>query len=105
MIQRMIARTWRGVTRSEDADAYSAYLAETGMREYRTTPGNVTALLLRRELGETTEFVTFSLWESLDAVRGFAGDDPDRAVFYPEDDRYLVDRDLFVTHYEVAQGP
>lgn len=45
--------------------------------------------------------VMFSLWDSMDAVRRFAGDDPEIAVFYPEDDRYLVDRDLTVRHYEV----
>ncbi len=98
----MIARTWRGVTATSDADSYVSYLEATGISEYRATPGNLGAMVLRRSLGETTEFVTFSLWESLDAVRAFAGDDPERAVFYPEDDRYLVARDLTVDHYEVA---
>jgi heme-degrading monooxygenase HmoA len=98
----VIARTWRGETATGDADAYVSYLEATGIKEYRATPGNLGAMVLRRSLGETTEFVTFSLWESLDAVRAFAGDDPERAVFYPEDDRYLVARDLTVDHYEVA---
>jgi hypothetical protein len=38
----------------------------------------------------------------MDAVKAFAGDDPERAVFYPEDDRFLIERDLTVAHYEVA---
>jgi heme-degrading monooxygenase HmoA len=99
----VIARTWRGETATHDADAYVSYLEETGLKAYRETPGNLAALLLRRSLGETTEFVTFSLWESMDAIRAFAGDDPERAVFYPEDDRYLVARDLTVTHHEVME--
>jgi heme-degrading monooxygenase HmoA len=98
----VIARTWRGWTRRADADTYTAYVLETGIVAYRATPGNRGAYILRREDGERTEFVTFSLWESLDAIRGFAGADIDRAVFYPEDDRYLVDRELTVIHYEVA---
>jgi heme-degrading monooxygenase HmoA len=98
----VIARTWRGETATADADAYVSYLEATGIKEYRATPGNLGAMVLRRSLGETTEFITFSLWESLDAVRAFAGDDPERAVFYPEDDRYLVARDLTVDHFEVA---
>ena len=42
-----------------------------------------------------------SLWDSMDAVRRFAGESPERAVFYPEDERFLVARDEQVTHYEV----
>jgi hypothetical protein len=40
----------------------------------------------------------------MDAVRAFAGDDPERAVFYPEDDRFLVDRELTVSHYTIYAG-
>jgi heme-degrading monooxygenase HmoA len=97
----VIARTWRGAVRSEDADDYVAYLRETGLLEYRATPGNRGAWILRRDLGETTEFVTLSFWDSLEAVEGFAGPDPERAVFYPEDNRFLVERDLDVSHYEL----
>jgi heme-degrading monooxygenase HmoA len=97
----MIARTWRGAVRSTDADAYVTYLEETGVAGYRGTPGNRGVWMLRRELGETTEFVMFTLWESLDAVKAFAGEDYETAVFYPEDDRFLVERDLTCTHYQV----
>jgi hypothetical protein len=97
----VIARVWRGAVRSEDADRYVDYLQGTGIPEYRSTAGNRGAWILRRDLGETTEFVTLSFWESLGAVTGFAGPDPERAVFYPEDDRFLVERDLTVTHYEL----
>lgn len=89
----MIARTWRGWTRSEDAEAYVEYLMETGMAEYRRTPGNRAAYLLRRDDGDRTEFVTLTFWDSLEAVRGFAGEDITRAVFYSEDDRFLIDRE------------
>jgi heme-degrading monooxygenase HmoA len=97
----VIARTWRGWTRGDDADAYVEYLQRTGIPEYRATEGNRAAYILRRDVGERTEFVTFTLWDSLDAVRGFAGDDVERAVFYPEDDRFLVERETTVAHFEV----
>lgn len=58
--------------------------------------------MLRRDSGERTEFVTFSLWDSFDSIRAFAGDDIETAVYYPEDERYLVERDARVSHYEVA---
>lgn len=99
----MIARTWRGWTRREDADAYVAYIMDTGIREYRETPGNRAAYILRRDEGERTEFVTLSFWDSVEAVRGFAGQHVEQAVFYPEDDRFLVDRETAVSHYEVVE--
>ena len=98
----MIARTWRGETAVSDADAYVAYLEQTGLAAYRATPGNRGVHLLRRDLEATTEFVTLTFWDDLDAVRRFAGDDVTVAVFYPEDDRFLVARDLVAHHYEVA---
>ena len=98
----MIARIWSGAVRSEDGDAYAAYIGETGLAGYLATPGNRGAWLLRREVGERTEFVAFTLWDSLDAIHAFAGDDVETAVYYPEDDRYLVERDEKVKHYEVT---
>ena len=98
----MIARIWRGVVRSDDAEAYVNYIVNTGMAEYRSTPGNQGAWMLRRDDGDRSEIVTFSLWDSRDSIRAFAGDDIDQAVFYPEDDHFLLERDLTVRHYDVA---
>src|SRR5438067_8221545 len=101
----MIARMWRGWVRAEDRAAYVDYIERTGMAEYRSTPGNRGAWMLARDLDDgRTEIVTFSMWESADAIRGFAGDDIERAVFYPQDDRYLVDRETTVSHFEVVTG-
>jgi hypothetical protein len=97
----VIARVWRGSTRAEDADEYAAYVEETGLRGARALPGSRGTLLLRRERDGRAEFQTILLFDSLDDVRGFAGDEIDVAVFFPEDDRYLVDRELDVGHYEV----
>ena len=97
----MIARTWRGATRAADADDYVRYLEQTGLREFRATPGNRGALALLRRTGDRAEFLLLSLWEDEEAIRRFAGDDLERAVFYPEDDRFLVARDERVGHFEV----
>ena len=101
----MIGRIWRGWVRTEDRAAYVDYIERTGLAEYRGTPGNEGAWMLARDHDDgTTEVVTFSFWTSREAIRGFAGDDIGQAVFYPEDDRYLVDRETTVTHYEVVPG-
>jgi heme-degrading monooxygenase HmoA len=98
----MIARIWRGVVRRDDAPAYAEYINRTGMAEYRSTPGNQGAWMLRRDDGDHSEIITFSLWDSTESIRAFAGDDIDQAVFYPEDDRFLIERDLKVRHYRVV---
>jgi heme-degrading monooxygenase HmoA len=100
----VIARVWRGWTAAEDAEAYADYVERSGMSAAREVTGNRGAYVLRRLDGERAEFVTVLLWESLDDVRAFAGDELERAVFFPEDDRYLVERDLVVTHYEVTSA-
>jgi heme-degrading monooxygenase HmoA len=98
----MIARTWRGATKAQDGEAYLEYLHRTGFAEYRKTPGNRGVLGLRRIVNDRAEFLLVSLWESEEAIRQFAGSDIDKAVFYPEDERFLVDRDNHVSHYEVV---
>jgi heme-degrading monooxygenase HmoA len=97
----MIVRIWRGWTRPEDAEAYASYIEETGIAAYRATPGNQRAYLMSRRDGDGTEFLTISFWDSEESIRQFAGEDIEAAVFYPEDDRFLVDRETFVRHYQV----
>jgi hypothetical protein len=58
--------------------------------------------MLRRDDGDRSDILTFSLWDSVDSIRAFAGEDIDQAVFYPEDDRFLIERDRTVQHYEVV---
>lgn len=98
----MIARIWRGITLAEKADAYIAYLNETGLRDYGKTPGNRGVTVLRRLQGEHCEIVLISLWESMAAVRAFAGENPERSVYYPEDEEYLLEMEPLVRHYDVA---
>jgi heme-degrading monooxygenase HmoA len=98
----MIARIWSGAVRTVDADEYAGYIRETGFAEYGRTPGNRGAWLLRRDDEGTTEFMTLSLWDSIGAVRAFAGEDIEAAVLYPEDERYLVGGVSRIAHYDVA---
>ncbi|MEV6771077.1 hypothetical protein AB0N05_20905 [Nocardia sp. NPDC051030] len=98
----MIARIWRGVIRAADLDEYVAYIEDTGIKEYKQTPGNQGAWMLTRLDGDRAEILTLSFWESYAAIEGFAGADLDKAVYYPEDDRFLLERPDKVLHYEIA---
>jgi heme-degrading monooxygenase HmoA len=98
----MIARIWRGAVRARDAQAYAAYVQRTGIEGYQNTPGNRGAWLLWRTEGDRAAFITLSFWESRAAIEAFAGQDISTAVFFPDDDQFLIERDLTVNHYEVA---
>jgi hypothetical protein len=98
----VIARTWRGAVRGADAETYAEYVRVTGLAGYAATPGNLGAWVMYRIDGDRAEVQTISLWESMDAIHGFAGENVETAVFYPEDDRFLIDRDLTANHWIVA---
>ena len=97
-----IARTWRGRTRAEDAEAYTAYLEATGVRALRATPGNERVLILRRIDGDEAEFWVISLWRDMASIGAFAGSEPTRARYFLEDEHYLLEMTPDVVHFEVA---
>ena len=96
----MIARIWRGATKADRAQDYLEYLRGTGIADYAATPGNHGVEVLLRTEGDRTQFTLITYWESLEAIKRFAGDQPEVARFYPEDDDYLIDRELTVEHHE-----
>ncbi|MCH8272316.1 MAG: antibiotic biosynthesis monooxygenase [Candidatus Marinimicrobia bacterium] len=97
----MIIRSWKGATKKSDAEEYYEYLLETGIKEYQETEGNQGVYVLRKDDGDRTEFILLSLWDSFKSIRSFAGSEPEKAVFYPEDEEYLIDFDKEVTHFDV----
>lgn len=100
----LIARIWHGATPAAHADTYAAYLDQTGVRECRATPGNRGVYVLRRVQHGRAEFTFMSLWESLDAIRRFAGEDYEKARYFPEDRNFLLELEPFVEHYDVIAG-
>jgi heme-degrading monooxygenase HmoA len=98
----MIARLWHGVTEASKADEYLVYLRKTGIPDYAATPGNKGVTVLLRKENEHAHFLLISYWESYDAIRRFAGDDIERARYYPEDTQWLLEQEPYVVHYDIA---
>lgn len=98
----LIARVWRGEIPADKAEAYLAYLTKTGLRDYRRTAGNRGVLVEQHIDGDRAILILTSFWDSLDAVRRFAGDQYELARYYPEDDAFLLQREQFVLHREVV---
>jgi heme-degrading monooxygenase HmoA len=103
MTNSVILRKWTGRIRTAQQDEYVGYIAETGLGDYARTPGNLGFEMLLRDLGDgETEVTTLSWWASMEAIRAFAGATPELARYYPEDDRFLLQRPLHVEHHNVV---
>jgi len=98
----MIARIWHGMTEASKAAEYSEYMNQTGVIDLAATPGNQGVYMLRRLEGNRAHFLMVSLWESEEAIRRFAGEDIQKARYYPQDKAYLLELEPSVMHYEVA---
>ena len=98
----MIARIWHGRTTITKAVAYmEEYFHKTGLPDYQSTDGNHGVLVLRQDQGKQAEFLMITLWESKDAIKEFAGDDINKARYYPEDHHYFAELQANVAHYDV----
>jgi heme-degrading monooxygenase HmoA len=97
----VIARLWHGTTSTAKADEYLAFLQARALPDYRSTPGNIAAYILRRTEGDITHFSTLTYWDSLSSIEAFAGADISRAKYYPEDKDFLLTFEPSVLHSEL----
>lgn len=100
----MIARIWHGRTPADKAREYVDFLRQTGIAGYKATQGNLGVYVLLKEEGAEADFLLISLWESENAIKAYAGEDIEKAVYYPEDEEYLLEFEPNVKHYEVVLG-
>jgi heme-degrading monooxygenase HmoA len=102
--RRMVARIWHGRTLTAKADDYEKYLQASGVKKILATDGNHGVEVLRRTDGVKTDFIVISYWESIEAVKRFAGADYEKAVILPRDGEYLIEVEPAVVHYEVVRA-
>jgi len=101
----MIIRMWRGFASKTTRDAYPKHLLETVRPRLEGISGFRGLYLLRRDHPDEVEYQVLTMWESMDAVRAFAGDYPEHAVVEPEAAAVLTRFDDVVRHYDVLAGP
>jgi heme-degrading monooxygenase HmoA len=97
----MIARHWRGWTAVHNADAYESLLKTKVLPELKRVAGYRGAYVLRSDGPDEVEFVVVNLFESMESVRAFAGDDYSTAVFEPEARSLLSRVEPIAQHYDV----
>jgi heme-degrading monooxygenase HmoA len=98
----MIARTWRCVATSENVPHYVEHFERNVFPELRALRGFSEAFILRKFIGDDIELTVITLWESMDAIRSFAGENAEMAVVAPEAEAVLNSFDPTVTHYDVV---
>ena len=101
----MLTRIWHGRTSLQNADSYLDFLLNRGTIEYGLTPGNLSIKVWRRKEIDCCHFYTVTEWESLDAVKLFAHEDFEKAVYYPQDNGILLEFEERVEHYESFDIP
>jgi heme-degrading monooxygenase HmoA len=100
----MIARIWHGTVALAKSEAYLELMRSVAIPDYMATPGNRSAQVLHRVDGDVAHFIMLTFWDSLDAVRAFAGDDVSVAKYYDFDAGYLIELEPTVQHYEVCEA-
>lgn len=95
----MITRIWHGKTKKEDAEIYRQYVIDTGVSEYLETEGNLDTRIWQKDEDGITHIWTVTCWKNFDSIKKFAGDDFQKAKYYPEDKKYLLDFEPQVEHY------
>jgi len=99
----MIVRSWRGRAATDEQDAYPAHFRGAVLPELKRIAGFRGASLLRAKTAGRIEFLVLTRWESIDAIRAFAGDDAEQAVVEPAAVAALVDFDHRVRHYDLIE--
>jgi len=99
----MIIREWRGRAAASNGEAYPEHFRASVLPELLQVPGFLGAYLSRRQLDDRIEFLVLTRWQSVEAIRGFAGSDISKAVVEPSAAAALLDFDASVQHYEVIE--
>jgi len=99
----MISRHWKGVAKPGQADNYIKHLKNDTFPKLSEIDGFISASILKRPVEQGTAFLIVTEWESIDAIKAFAGELPDVAVVPPVVQAMMIDYDRSVRHYEVAE--
>ena len=96
-----IMRLWHGEVSIEKADEYEKFMIERAAPDYGSVEGLLKLYFQRKNVEEIAHFLLVTLWDSIESVMKFAGDNPEIAKYYTEDDNFLLEKEKYVSMYEV----
>ena len=96
-----IMRLWHGQVANEKADDYEKFMIERAAPDYGSVEGLLKLYFQRKNEEKQAHFLLVTLWDSIESVKKFAGNNPEIAKYYPEDDDFLLEKEKYVSMYEV----
>ncbi len=96
-----VMRLWHGEVEIEKADEYENFMIERAAPDYGSVDGLLKLYFQRKNEEKKAHFLLVTLWDSIESVKRFAGDNPEMAKYYPEDDDFLLEKEKHVSMYEV----
>ncbi len=96
-----IMRLWHGKVAIEKADEYEKFMIKKAAPDYSSVDGLLKLYFQRKNEETIAHFLLVTIWDSLEAVKNFAGDNPEIAKYYPEDDIFLLEKEEYVSMYQV----
>ena len=97
----MIVRMWHGRVDSSKSDEYAEFMKQRAAPDYRSVDGLQKLLFLRKNEKDVAHFLLVTYWDSMESVKKFAGEQPEKAKYYPEDDQFLLEKEDLSALYEV----
>lgn len=103
MKSKSITRIWHGRTRTEHTDEYLQVLIDIGVADYKSVAGNLSVEIWREIEGDICHFWTVTKWDSIESIKRFAGEDYEKAKYYRDDEKYLLEFEPNVRHCETFE--
>ena len=97
----MIVRMWHGRVDASKSDEYAEFMKQRAAPDYRSVDGLQKLLFLRKNEKDVAHFLLVTYWDSMESVKKFAGEQPEKAKYYPEDDQFLLEKEELSALYEV----
>ncbi|MBA4053786.1 MAG: antibiotic biosynthesis monooxygenase [Marivirga sp.] len=97
----MIARVWHGRTPVSKSEDYKKFLLEVAVKDYKNTEGLIGIEFLHKLENDEAHFTLITFWPSIEIIKNFAGDDFEKAKYYPEDADFLLEFEERVEHHQV----
>ncbi|WP_457741304.1 antibiotic biosynthesis monooxygenase [Thermococcus sp.] len=94
-------RLWHGRVPIEKTDEYERFLIERAVPDYSSVDGLLKFYFTRKDDGNVAHFLLVTIWDSLESIKKFAGENPEIAKYYPEDDEFLLEKERYVQHYKI----
>ncbi|AIF69694.1 antibiotic biosynthesis monooxygenase [Palaeococcus pacificus DY20341] len=96
-----IMRLWHGKVPVEKADEYERFLIKRAVPDYSSVDGLLKLYFTRKDENKVAHFLLITIWDSIESIKKFAGDEPELAKYYPEDDEFLLEKEKYVSMYQI----